>query len=145
LKEYSEQNPLLFDGDWGNIPHNRLLLIAFVAIVEFALFIGGIYLAVWCYLGKRYAIVKYNYLLMAILLSCFGKPFFLLTIIWNYPIQFVSLLNIFILASNVVAIKVFLDCGVLVASLIVTIGVTGQALLQLVIYYLEPTMAVTML
>ena len=48
---------------------------------------------------------RYNYLIMAIVLSNFAKPFLLLTMIWSYGFDFNQLINSFILASNAVAVK----------------------------------------
>lgn len=42
---------------------------------------------------------------MAIILSNFAKPFLLLTMIWSYGYNFNILANIFILASNAVAVR----------------------------------------
>jgi hypothetical protein len=59
-------------------------------------------------LASKYVILKYNYLLMAIILSSFGKGLLILMMIWDYPVYpfaLSTLLNGFVLSSNVVALK----------------------------------------
>jgi hypothetical protein len=48
---------------------------------------------------------RYNYLIMAIILANFGKPLFLLMIVWDYPLSFIVVLNVFLLSSLVVSLK----------------------------------------
>lgn len=42
---------------------------------------------------------------MAIILANFGKPLFLLMIVWDYPLSFIVVLNVFLLSSLVVSLK----------------------------------------
>jgi len=67
-------------------------------------------------------IVKYNYLAMSIIVSSFGKFLFILTMIWDYHIGFLTGIDLFVLTSNVVAIKVFLDTSNVRAVTIVAIA-----------------------
>lgn len=101
-------------------------MIVLVSALELIVYILGVTMAVYCLFGSQYAILKsfhfssiskfhqnlivgnnyrYNYLIMAIVLSNFAKPFLLLTMIWSYGFDFNQLINSFILASNAVAVK----------------------------------------
>lgn len=115
LKEYCEytqpKSAFYYYGFWqDHLPHDRYWFILATALAEFAIYVLGISLAVRLSLGSQYAIVKYNYLLMAIILSSFGKGILILMMIWNYTFSFSTILNIFVLTSNVVAIKGMLIC-----------------------------------
>jgi hypothetical protein len=50
---------------------------------------------------------RYNYLAKAIVLSHFGRCFFALVMVWEYdnPRLIAALLDIFVLASNFVAVR----------------------------------------
>jgi hypothetical protein len=51
-------------------------------------------------------ISRYNYLVMAIILSSFGKVFVFLMMIWDYDIvTFTTLISLFVLTSNVLAVR----------------------------------------
>eukprot|EP01104_Vermistella_antarctica_P017582 TRINITY_DN6247_c0_g1_i1.p2 TRINITY_DN6247_c0_g1~~TRINITY_DN6247_c0_g1_i1.p2 ORF type:complete len:109 (+),score=19.32 TRINITY_DN6247_c0_g1_i1:697-1023(+) len=73
--------------------------------------IAALLITVRIHLGNRYAIIKYNYLAMALILPCFAKPLLMLTVIWNDHIflSLNALINMFIVGSQYVAVKVFLD------------------------------------
>ncbi len=83
----------------------RYWFILLTAVGEFAAFALGISLAVYVTYSSKYAILKYNYLLMAIILSSFGKGLLFLMMVWDYTFQFSTFLDAFILSSNVVALK----------------------------------------
>lgn len=87
---------------------NRYWFILLTAIAEFCAYAMGIALAVHISIASKYTILKYNYLLMAIILSSFGKGLLILMMIWDYPaypFALSTLLNAFVLTSNVVALK----------------------------------------
>lgn len=50
---------------------------------------------------------RYNYLVMAIILSSFGKVFVFLMIIWNYDHYWINffLIELFVFTSNVLAVR----------------------------------------
>lgn len=92
----------------------RYGLIMGTVVIEFLLYLIGIAVAVKLTLktnspGTQYAIIKYNYLAMAIILASFGKGFVFLMMIWDYyhPVfsNFSTVINIFVITSNVLAIS----------------------------------------
>eukprot|EP01116_Phalansterium_solitarium_P024921 TRINITY_DN927_c0_g1_i1.p2 TRINITY_DN927_c0_g1~~TRINITY_DN927_c0_g1_i1.p2 ORF type:complete len:252 (+),score=63.46 TRINITY_DN927_c0_g1_i1:962-1717(+) len=90
------------------------LFILILAVAEYAVYLAGVVFATKLAVSrsrKQYAIVKYNYLVMAIILSSFGKAFVLLMMIWSYTevfAHFGAIINAFVLTSNVLALRVFL-------------------------------------
>ncbi|KYQ93774.1 pmp22 family protein [Tieghemostelium lacteum] len=96
--------------DWqDDVPYDRYWFIFLTAVAEFGIYVLSIMLLVRLIYSSRYAIIKYNYLVMSIILSSFGKGFLILMIIWDYPFSFNEILNLFVLSSNLIAIKVFLE------------------------------------
>ena len=73
--------------------------------MEIFVYVMGLMGAVYLSLGPSCALVKYNYLIMAVILSSFAKPFLLLTMVWQYELDFNALINAFILVSNTVALQ----------------------------------------
>lgn len=75
--------------------------ILIYCILEHLLFHAGVQLAMrWRFRG-RYAIIKYNYLSMALIISSFTKLISLLMAIWNYVhLEYSWLLNVLVLLSN---------------------------------------------
>lgn len=98
---------------------------------------------------------RWNYLLMALILSCFGKPCLILTMIWdNHRDHFVSLLMALVTTSNIVGVKgkrvlrttkhsVFMESSTLEATGVILCGHIARWILQLLIYFLvDPTLPV---
>ena len=52
--------------------------------------------------------LKTNYLVMCVLISSFGKGLYLLMMVWDYPLSFCNSIELFILSSNFVALRVYL-------------------------------------
>jgi len=127
--------------------------------LEYCVFLIGVCIAVHLTLasksttpsGNRYGIVKYNYVLMALILSSFGKGFVFLLMIWNsssriadenannfgsYDVAtFTTIINIFVFSSNTLALSgksrmpsslngspVFLDISSMRAASLVIFG-----------------------
>jgi len=90
-------------------------------------------LAVSIYLGRRYAIVKYNYISMALIISSFGKMLLILMVIWDYKeLEYGWLISIVVLTSNVEALKVFLNVDYLPTLILVLLGMGLRLLTQVV-------------
>lgn len=70
--------------------------------------------------------------LLAALVSSFGRLFLLLPLLWPYHPAFVSLVHVFVLASNVVALRVVVEnkwsiaIGIVATSAIVSLALRGQ-------------------
>eukprot|EP01083_Nonionella_stella_P158002 513599_1 len=91
-------------------PFDCHFIILGAAALEFVLFISGVLLcAKLLHFRVDTHFVKYNYLVMAILISSFGRLLILLMMIWDYDVKFGSAVNVFVLTSNFTATKVFLD------------------------------------
>jgi len=52
---------------------------------------------------------KYNYVFVAIIVSTFGRGVLLFMLVWDYPLLFIRGVDVFVLTSNAVALKAFLD------------------------------------
>lgn len=74
---------------------------------ELATYIIAILVATKILLSKSHSSkpVKYNYLIMAVLLSSFGKLFIVSMMIWDYSSVYGYIINLFVLTSNITALR----------------------------------------
>jgi len=129
-------------------PFERYGFIVLITAAEFLVFLLGIIAGVKLTLKTNnpdtvYSIIKYNYLVMAIILSSFGKGFVFLTMIWEYKDSFSlfrSIINIFVLTSNVLALQVFLDSTTIRAASLIALGIAAKLTLRLLVYASFPEM-----
>jgi len=139
--EYTQPKSAFYYYDWqDDVPYDRYWFIFITAIAEFSVFILAIILSVRLIYQSRYPIIKYNYLVMSIILSSFGKGFLVLMMIWDYPFSFSAILNVFVLSSNIVAIKVFLDTSTFKAGCFVAFGFIVKLIFQSIIYLFDTSM-----
>jgi hypothetical protein len=96
-REITQAEPVFFT----LAPLTQYGYILTYCVVEHAAFHAGVQLAMrWRFHG-RYAIIKYNYLSMALIISSFTKLISLLMAIWNYVhLEYSWLLNCLVLTSN---------------------------------------------
>eukprot|EP01112_Ceratiomyxa_fruticulosa_P017188 TRINITY_DN5304_c0_g1_i1.p1 TRINITY_DN5304_c0_g1~~TRINITY_DN5304_c0_g1_i1.p1 ORF type:complete len:246 (-),score=16.86 TRINITY_DN5304_c0_g1_i1:125-862(-) len=121
--QYQVPKTPLYDYQWqDDLPPDRYFFILGTSLAEYLVFILAVCAAVKIGLGRRYAIVKYNYLAMALILSSFGKGLLVFMMVWDYQLNFASWLSVFVFTSNVVALKVFLDSNTFWASVFVVVG-----------------------
>ena len=84
--------------------------------------------------GSKYAIIKYNYVSMALILSSFAKLLLILMIVWDYYNQhhlaYAWLVNILVWTSNVEALGVFLNVGYVKTCLIMCTGTAVRIVSQ---------------
>ncbi|CAG8443802.1 5687_t:CDS:2 [Funneliformis caledonium] len=100
--------------------------------LEFVVFQFGLRLAVSLYIGDKYAIVKYNYITIALIISSFGKILLILMVIWDYnEFKYSWLINIVVITSNVEALEVFLNIGYCKTLLILIFGLGLKVLAQI--------------
>jgi len=93
------------------------------AAIELAGFLAGVVLGVSIQPALNGGAL--NYLVMSIVLSSFGKLFHGLAMIWDYSEQrqsFGTCIEAFVLASNVVALRVYLESTVGNVLLVVLVG-----------------------
>lgn len=92
---------------YTNIPmHIQYIYILTICVLEFLALHAGVRLATSFYVGNAYAIVKYNYVSMAMILSSFGKLLLILMVIWDYnELEYSWLVNLLVLTSNVEALS----------------------------------------
>lgn len=96
-------------------------------------------LAVKFYVREKYAIMKYNYVTMAVVLSSFGKLIIILMAIWDYnDMEYSWGVNVFVLTSNAEALSVFLDVAYWKAALVVCTGLALKIAAQMVIHLINP-------
>jgi Arv1-like family len=103
------------------------LMSSLISVASFGSFALAVSVAVLVHVrlssaANNVAIFNYNYLVMTLVLSSFGKALILLTMIWGYPPQFIVALNMFVATSNTVALRAFLECSQLEAILLVGTG-----------------------
>jgi len=112
-----------------DLPADKLGFLAFSAILEYVAFVIGVVGSLKLYFKNRYQLVMYpflfplfpffsqlfllrwNYLVMGLMLATFGRPLLVIMIIWagyGRVSSFISLLQLFVLASNVIAVQGFL-------------------------------------
>ncbi|CAB4401370.1 unnamed protein product [Rhizophagus irregularis] len=116
----------------------QYLYILFLCVIEFVVFQFGVRLAVSFYIGDKYAIIKYNYIAIALIISSFGKILLILMVIWDYNgLEYSWLINIVVLTSNVEALAVFLNVGYFKTLLILIFGLGLKVLAQ--IFFIQIT------
>jgi lipid intermediate transporter len=83
-----------------------------MSVLAFSLYVAIIILLVTIQLNVNNRCgeqTKYNYVVVAIILSSFGRGVLLFMLVWDYPVLFIRGVDVFVLTSNVVALKAFLD------------------------------------
>ncbi|KAF9164747.1 sterol homeostasis protein [Actinomortierella ambigua] len=97
--------------DVGGFAQHSLVLqylyILFLCVIEFLSFHFGVRLIVSLWYGSRYAILKYNYITTALIISSFGKMLMMLMVIWDYTELEYSwlLINLIVFTSNIEALS----------------------------------------
>jgi len=100
-------------------------------VLEHVTFHLGVQAAVRLRFGRRYAIIKYNYLSMVLIFSSFGKLLSILIIVWNYhDMQHSWMLNAFALFSIAQALCVFLEASIQSVLPILMAGVLCKCIVQ---------------
>lgn len=113
-----------------------ILLILVFTTARFLVYVSSI--TVFCYVYIQHwlqkhahtviVMVKYNYLLMALVLSMYSKLGSLLMMIWDYEMSLRHIFQFFVFTSNVIAVKVFLNCRTLFMPFsLVLMGATIQS------------------
>ena len=83
-----------------------------MSVLEFLLYVAIIIVIVAVQLNVNNRcgeFTKYNYVFVAIILSSFGRGVLLFMLVWDYPVLFIRGVDVFVLTSNAVALKAFLD------------------------------------
>jgi len=79
---------------------------------------------------------RYNYLAMTLILGSFGKLFVFFTLVWYYnPVIYTVLLDLYIFASQAVALRVFLDVTQTQAACVIASSVLLRRALMTVLSY----------
>lgn len=127
-------------------PH-IIFRMSIFSIVELGLFIVGVVLAFKFYIGDRYSIIMWNHLVMTLILSSFGRTLYIILFIWKslYNPQFVTLLQFFVICSNVSSMRVFAECSALQAAGMVMCGLLLQLGFQVIVHLLYPFIPITWL
>jgi len=105
------------------------ILIVFAVTLEFLVYLFsimvGVHLTAKPSIGTNYGIIKYNYIIMAIILASFGKGFTFLMMIWEYNHTFSifsAVIDIFVLTSNTLVLKVFLNSTTIKAMSLIALS-----------------------
>jgi hypothetical protein len=107
-----------------------------VSIFQYMLYLAGTLLGA----GVRFkAQVKPNYLVMCVLASSFGKLFYILMMVWDYPPAFSLTIETLVLSSNVVSLRVYLDCDLWSSGFVVAAAwMTRRSLSWAAMFLLRP-------
>lgn len=135
LYEYYTKEENVYD--WVVAPYAQIPLIFLITVVEWLVYIFGILVAAHFAIGKSYAIIKYNYLVMAIILSSFGKSLLMFLMLWDYRQAFNTVLNVFVLTSNAVAVKAFLE-NTTHAVTTIAFGFELKLMFRIALYFIVP-------
>jgi len=122
-----------------NIPKIHVLThyfyILLVCTIELIIFHASIRFLIWLLYHRKYEIIKYNYVTIALIISSFSKLLYILMIIWDYgEINYSWYINILVFTSNVEALSVFLDEGYLKTVPILLFGVFNKVLFTLLVH-----------
>ncbi|KAK9766782.1 sterol homeostasis protein [Basidiobolus ranarum] len=124
----------------------QYIYILALCLIEFLAYQFGVRLAVSFCLGSKYAIIKYNYVSMALIISSFGKLLLILMVIWDYnELEYSWLLSVFVFASNLEALSVFLDFGYLRTTLVMLCGLVIKLMAQMIYIQLTNSTLMTIL
>ncbi|KAL1923921.1 uncharacterized protein VTP21DRAFT_6956 [Calcarisporiella thermophila] len=109
----------------------QYVYILTLCAVEFLAYQMSVIFAVKLCMGSRYAILKYNYITMTLILSSFGKMLLILMVIWSFhELEYSWLVSIFVFTSNVEALAVFLCTTYATTSAIALFGILVKVLVQ---------------
>jgi len=135
-------NHIIKHMSWQDHGHDVLLQMAaiFCALVlETIAFHIGVLLAIRFEVGTRYAIVKYNYVTMALTLSSFAKSILIPMLIWDYhDLAYLWIVNVFVASSNMLALSVFLNVQHRRAFLLVLAGWFLKVAMQFLVHLAAP-------
>ncbi|ORX84679.1 hypothetical protein BCR32DRAFT_266192 [Anaeromyces robustus] len=97
-----------------NIPKIHVLMhyfyILLICTIELCIFHASVRFMIWLIYSRKYEIIKYNYVTIALIISSFSKLLLILMVIWSYDgINYSWYIDIIVFTSNVEALSVFLD------------------------------------
>ena len=124
-------------------PYDRYFLILFMSTIEFIVYLLAVTFAAKFTVKSnvstnQYTIIKWNYLIMSLILSSFGKGFVFLMMIWDYDEKFNNfsiIIDIMVFTSNALALKVFLDVHTLKSVSLIIIGQAVKLLFQITMLF----------
>ena len=130
--------------------HEKSLLFQYfyilaMCMVEFLSVQWAVRTLVGIWFSQRYAIIKFNYISTALVMSSFPKLLLILMIIWDYQDMLEwswVLVNVLVMTSNAEALSVFLDAGHLPVLAILAIAFGIRCLVQALWFHLDPAMTV---
>jgi len=131
----------------GEHPENFLFIpkLLLLCLLETVVYHLGIMQAVRSfYIKNKYAIIKYNYISNALIISSFGKLIIVLMVIWDYnDMAYTWWINVFVLSSNAEALSVFLETQYWQSLFFVLIGQAFRLLFQLIVHFMvDPTVPI---
>ncbi|KAJ3423504.1 sterol homeostasis protein [Anaeramoeba flamelloides] len=114
---HCEGEPMLFNS--LNLSFSGYLSIIFSSCFDMLVYLTGVIISSKMFIYffyKSVKIFKYNYLIMSLLFSSFGKIFLIFPLIFGYNTKFFWIVELFVLTSNALSISVILDADVLSSS-----------------------------
>eukprot|EP00033_Pygsuia_biforma_P004487 GCRY01004922.1.p1 GENE.GCRY01004922.1~~GCRY01004922.1.p1 ORF type:complete len:150 (+),score=10.93 GCRY01004922.1:194-643(+) len=94
-------------------------------------YLGSLLLLVHLYVRKKCALFRYNYVLIALIIASFGKFLGLAAIVYPLHLETLSVINIFVLTSQAVAVHVLIDDSLLHAFFMIAFSFCVRLLFHL--------------
>ena len=70
----------------------------------------------YLHLSRQGICLSLHYLTVVLAVSSFGKYLYLLTIVWEYTDEALVAIDVFVLTSNIAALRAFLNCSLATAA-----------------------------
>lgn len=115
---------------------NEFGLLVLISMLQLVM-LSAVSLAVaYVIFSKKYPIVNYNYLVIALILGNFGRCFTVLMMIWDYenPDVFLNMVEMFALSSSFVSVSVWAGSGPLPPLAITAAGWSSKLAVQYAVY-----------
>eukprot|EP00164_Ancoracysta_twista_P006979 GFYU01009826.1.p1 GENE.GFYU01009826.1~~GFYU01009826.1.p1 ORF type:complete len:240 (-),score=24.03 GFYU01009826.1:178-897(-) len=141
---YDEEESLITMHQYPS-PYERYWHLFLSCLGEYVVYCLGIVASTKMFYHLDAVFVKYNYLVMAIILAGFGRFLLVLMMIWDYHISFSTVVNAFVLSSNVTAVKVFLDTTTVSALMVIGGAYALKVAFQLLVYFHDSSMLLYLL
>lgn len=138
---YSDYESLKFLTSIPMKPYDRHYLLLGITCLELVVFIVTVLFSVgvWRHLFSKKSTLTNANIAKTILLSRFGMLLVILMMIWDYDINLGRVINVFVLTSNISALKVLLETSLVNATLVVAMGFMAQLLVRAAVHTYDPS------
>eukprot|EP00474_Spongospora_subterranea_P006509 CRZ06967.1 hypothetical protein [Spongospora subterranea] len=117
------------------LPYNAYISLFWASTFELIAFVGGVIIAARILTTGS---LNYLHLIVSVIISSFGKLFIVLMMIWDCNAHYGPIINIFVLSSNITALRVSLGTTSIKATAIVASAFIIRLLVQLALRAYDP-------